>query len=199
MNSQAHEAELQHRSETHMDGTQSTDQGSKPRVYYQSAPGRYGRNLTSKVLSLGRDRVCWNCDASGHRLDSCRKPLDLVRIARNKAKFYDSKNKGPNGRGYKKVLYEAMARINHVLLHNDAHDPDDCPSASDSDGEDLSVFFLNDELPDPADGAPTPCVPSSILYRQLEDTRMQHANANASSAADEDFKGDRISPSQSQL
>ena len=45
-------------------------------------------------------KECWNCEKLGHTVGKCKEPRDEARIARNRDKFYEAKNKqGGDGGG----------------------------------------------------------------------------------------------------
>ena len=66
--------------------TGSSSNYSKPFTYFTQ-----DRVLNSKLPGNENTQLWWNCRLDHHRFTKCHKPLDVIRIVANKAKFYTKK------------------------------------------------------------------------------------------------------------
>lgn len=127
----------------------TTNDADKPQIFFTQP--RYSKQLTSKLFSGNeRDRKCWNCGRQGHKHPKCRDPIDPVKIAANKAAFYEKKNRKQGNRKFnssKQVLYEMAEGLRELISVDEGeleeNDPsytffemtDDSSNESNSDSE----------------------------------------------------------------
>lgn len=104
----------------------TNDESDKPHIFFTQP--RYSKHLTAKIFSGNeRDRKFWNCGRSSQKQPKCRYPIDPVKIAANKAAFYEKKNRKQGNRNVnssKQVLYE-MAEGLRQLIGTDEEEIDE--------------------------------------------------------------------------
>ena len=133
------------------------DEMQKPEIFFTQP--RYSRQLTTKLFSGSeKDKKCWNCGRSGHKHPNCRYTVDPVKIAANKAAFYEKKNIKHGNRkinSSKQVLFEMTEGLREIMGVEvddiDENDPsytffemtDHSSSESDSDSSSKSSKKIN--------------------------------------------------------
>ena len=85
----------------------STSDIQKPFIYFTQP-----RVLKSIFPGNESTSSCWNCGLRGHRFTKCHKPLDMTRIAANKAKSYAKK--GDKKNSTRRVLFELVEGLNEL-------------------------------------------------------------------------------------